>query len=128
MDLQLVEHAGPSARCAVYAPCTITFRSPAAALACAIAAAIPSVTYVTSGRTCTSQAAPVTTLLPARGPVTPGTVLGTRRHPQPIRTGAAAAPAYRWPLTHHRPPETSTICAWLPQHARPKVGIAATMT
>ena len=38
-----------SARCAVYAPCTSTFRSPAAAFACAIALAIPSVTYVTSG-------------------------------------------------------------------------------
>ncbi len=33
-----------SARCAVYAPCTSTLRSPAAALACVIAASIPSVT------------------------------------------------------------------------------------
>jgi hypothetical protein len=33
----------------VYAPCTITFRSPAAAFACAIAPAIPSATYVTNG-------------------------------------------------------------------------------
>ena len=34
---------------AVYAPCTITSRSPAAAFACAIALSIPSVTYVTDG-------------------------------------------------------------------------------
>jgi hypothetical protein len=49
VDLQLVQHTGPSARCAVYAPCTSTSRSPAAAFACAIALTIPSVTYVTNG-------------------------------------------------------------------------------
>jgi hypothetical protein len=38
-----------SARCAVNAPCTNTLRSPAAALACAIALTIPSGTYVTRG-------------------------------------------------------------------------------
>jgi hypothetical protein len=41
MDLQLIEHPASSARWAVYAPCTNTSRSPAAALANAIALAIP---------------------------------------------------------------------------------------
>ena len=44
VDLQLVQHAGSSACCAVCAPCTATLRSAVAAFACAMAPAIPSLT------------------------------------------------------------------------------------
>ena len=44
VELDLVEHAGAERLCAASAPCIITSRSPAAALACAAADSMPSVT------------------------------------------------------------------------------------
>jgi hypothetical protein len=49
MDLELVQHARLERPLRRVPPSTVTLRSPAAAFACAIALAIPSLTYVTSG-------------------------------------------------------------------------------